>query len=175
MLLPGQPHTQILGLTQVTAAAAPAPRMVRDSLVGIIAPPQVPTGIPAALARSAGTTSVLTPARLVLRRSLPRLVITRRRHRGVPAVPRQQPLQPSNPRGQLGDLPVLLGIRPACARASWTSSSRDRPSKPDTGDDHAKPSHHDHADTPRSGTDLNAYSSATINWAYPSGTSSHLP
>ena len=87
--LVGVPHPQVPGPGQVSAARAGARREMRDRLVRVIVPRQVRSRRAGLLARPAAP----APARPALRRLPPRLVIGARRHRRVPRVPGDQPLQ----------------------------------------------------------------------------------
>ena len=102
--LVGVPHPQVAGTRQVSAAAATALREVRDDAVRDLPPGQERTRRAGLLARLAAA----VPALPALRRLPPRQVISARRHRRVPAVAGDQPLQPRDPVLQLRDLGVLV-------------------------------------------------------------------
>ena len=98
------PHPQVAGIGQVSAAAATALREVRDDVVRDLLPGQERARRAGLLARLAAA----APALPALRRLPPRQVISARRHRRVPAVAGDQPLQPRDPVLQLRDLGVLV-------------------------------------------------------------------
>ena len=93
-------HAQVGGLRQVPPAPARARREVRDRVVGIVAPCQVRPGSAGLLTRTPLPAGFLT----LFRRHASRQVISRRRHRRVPAVTRQQPFQARQALLQVRDL-----------------------------------------------------------------------
>ena len=103
--LVGVPDAQVSRAAQVSPAPAAAVREHIGRLVRLIVPRQVSARRPALLTRLAAP----APSRLALRRLLPRQVISARRHRRVPGVPGDQPLQPRDPLLQFRDprIPVL--------------------------------------------------------------------
>ena len=102
-------HAEVLTAAQAGAASAPAPRQHRDTLVRIIVPGQMRPRRSGLLARIACPVRRLAPG--PGRPLAARLAVHRRRERGVPAVTRQQPLQPLHPRLQRTDRGLLLADR----------------------------------------------------------------
>jgi hypothetical protein len=93
----------VLGASQVRAALARPGRVVLFDVIRLRPDHRRPrrSRLLAPLSRRAFGRVPLPPRRLAAR-----LVVTRRRHRGVAAVPRDHPLQPGDPGPQLRDRPV---------------------------------------------------------------------
>ena len=90
---------------------------------------------------------------------LARIIIARRRVRGVPRVPRQQMLQPGQPAGRASLASISSEICTACAvicpawrRTTTINSSRDISSGSATGRSNRTPVHHPVTDTPTAPT-----------------------